>query len=146
MCSSGTEKCIYWIMMKRIQFIPQFNTRQEYIYFIWRKREKGWTSMNNYCWHCWYWHHKINFSFTQQPLFIYFLLFLFFCVWTSHTKLKASLLVAILLYWSGLVIHEQLTRNIATQYIYIYIYFVYQKQYRSSHFQVEFWCESMRII
>lgn len=40
MCSSGTEKCIYWIMVKRIQFIPQFNTRQEYIYILYEERER----------------------------------------------------------------------------------------------------------
>lgn len=54
-----------------------------------KTEKKGWESMSNYYWRCWYWHHKINFSFAQKLHFILRSYLSFRSELTGHTKLCA---------------------------------------------------------
>lgn len=72
-CSSGTKQSwwafgICWIVCTTQK---KGEEKEEVV------EKKGWKSMSNYYCRCCYWHHKINFSFTQKLLFILFLLYLF---------------------------------------------------------------------
>lgn len=65
------------------------------------KRKKGWKTMSNYYCRCWYWHHKINFSFAQKLHFILLSYLLPECgqstrsyaLWTVPSRVTQSMVV-----------------------------------------------------